>query len=109
LTFKANTDDLRESPSLAVLAELASRGAKIRAYDPQIGRDLDQIEVVDDPYAACDGADVLVVLTEWDEFRWLDLHEVRRRLARPEIVDTRNLLDRAAAIRAGFRYQGVGR
>jgi UDPglucose 6-dehydrogenase len=109
LTFKANTDDLRESPSLAVLAELASRGAKIRAYDPQIGRDLDQIEVIDDPYAACDGADVLVVLTEWDEFRWLDLHEVRRRLARPEIVDTRNLLDRAGAIRAGFRYQGVGR
>jgi UDPglucose 6-dehydrogenase len=109
LTFKANTDDLRESPALAVLAELASRGAKIRAYDPQIGRDLDQIEVVDDPYAACDGADVLVVLTEWDQFRWLDLHEVRRRLARPEIVDTRNLLDRAAAIRAGFRYQGVGR
>jgi UDPglucose 6-dehydrogenase len=109
LTFKANTDDLRESPALAVLAALAERGAKIRAYDPQVRADLADIEVVADAYTACDGADVLVVLTEWDEFRWLDLHEVRTRLRGSAIVDTRNLLDRSAAARAGFNYQGVGR
>jgi UDPglucose 6-dehydrogenase len=109
LTFKANTDDLRESPALAVLASLAERGLKIRAYDPQVSQPLPGIDVVGDPYEACDGADVLVVLTEWDQFRWLDLHEVRTRLNTPSIVDTRNLLDRAAAIRAGFSYQGVGR
>jgi UDPglucose 6-dehydrogenase len=109
LTFKANTDDLRESPALAVLASLAERGLKIRAYDPQVSQPLPGIDVVGDPYEACDGADVLVVLTEWDQFRWLDLHEVRARLNTPSIVDTRNLLDRAAAIRAGFSYQGVGR
>jgi UDPglucose 6-dehydrogenase len=109
LTFKANTDDLRESPALAILDRLVERGAKVRAHDPQVRHDLPGIEVVDDPYDACDGADVLVVLTEWDQFRWLDLNEVHGRLASPHIVDTRNLLDRAAALRAGFTYQGVGR
>jgi UDPglucose 6-dehydrogenase len=57
----------------------------------------------------CDGAHALIVLTEWDEFRWLDLIQVKARLAKPNIVDTRNLLDRSAALRAGFTYQGVGR
>lgn len=109
LTFKANTDDLRESPALAVLAAVAERGAKVRAYDPQVSADLPGIAVVADPYEACDGADVLVVLTEWDQFRWLDLQEVRNRLASAAIVDTRNLLDRAAALRSGFTYLGVGR
>ena len=109
LTFKANTDDLRESPALTILDALVQLGATVRAYDPQVHDDLKGIEVVDDPYAACDDADVLVVLTEWDQFRWLDLHAVHQRLRRPRIVDTRNILDRAAALRAGFVYQGVGR
>jgi UDPglucose 6-dehydrogenase len=109
LTFKANTDDLRESPALAILDVLVQGGAVVRAYDPQVRHDLKGIEVVDDPYAACDGADVLLVLTEWDQFRWLDLDIVRQRLASPRIVDTRNLLDRAVAQRTGFEYQGVGR
>jgi len=109
LTFKARTDDLRESPSLAVLGRLAARGAKVRAYDPAVRGPLDGIEVVADPYDACDGADVLLVLTEWDELKWLDLDEVKARMAQPAVVDARNLLDRSALLRRGFAYRGVGR
>jgi UDPglucose 6-dehydrogenase len=109
LTFKARTDDLRESPSLEVLGRLAARGAKVRAYDPAVSHQLDGIEVVSDPYDACDGADVLLVLTEWDEFKWLDLGEVKARMATPAVVDARNLLDRSALIRRGFTFRGIGR
>jgi len=114
LTFKANTDDLRESPAVEIIERLVRRGAKVRAYDPTVGGALKvssgaEVEVVREPLDACDGADVLLVLTEWDEFRWIDLEAVRSRLSRASIVDTRNLLDRAAALRAGFSYQGVGR
>ena len=108
LTFKANTDDLRESPAIAVIGELIARGAIVKAYDPQVKKHA-SIDTGDDPYDVCEGAAALIVLTEWDEFRWLDLDKVKQRLAQPNIVDTRNLLDRAAAIRAGFTYQGVGR
>jgi UDPglucose 6-dehydrogenase len=113
LTFKANTDDLRESPSIAVIEELVKLGAKVRGFDPQVHAGAfglpEGLEVGSDAYDVCDGADVLVVLTEWDDFRWRDLHTVAERLAARNIVDTRNLLDRAAAIRIGFTYQGVGR
>lgn len=109
LTFKANTDDLRESPALAIIEELVREGAIVKAYDPQVSKQLPGIEVGTDALSVCDGAAALLVLTEWDEFRWIDLHEVRQRLAGSSIVDTRNLLDRAAAVRAGFAYQGVGR
>jgi UDPglucose 6-dehydrogenase len=110
LTFKANTDDLRESPALAIIRRLLDRGAKVRAYDPTVKvPPFEGIELATSAFEACDGADALAVLTEWDEFRWLDLLEVRSRLARPSIIDTRNLLDRSAAMRSGFDYQGVGR
>ncbi len=110
LTFKARTDDLRESPSLEVLGRLIDRGAKVRAYDPAvIASPRDGIEVVSDPYDACDGADVLLVLTEWDEFKWLDLDVVKERMASPSVVDARNLLDRSALHRRGFEFRGVGR
>jgi UDPglucose 6-dehydrogenase len=112
LTFKARTDDIRESPSLAVLGRLARMGAKIRAYDPAVSRPIDgmdDIEVLDDPYDVCDGADVLLVLTEWDEFKWLDLDQVKERMATPAVVDARNLLDRSGLRRRGFTYRGVGR
>ncbi|MEI7755139.1 MAG: UDP-glucose/GDP-mannose dehydrogenase family protein [Actinomycetota bacterium] len=108
LTFKANTDDLRESPAIAIITELIARGAIVQAYDPQV-KSHPTITVGTDAYEVCDGADALVVLTEWDEFRWLDLAEAKRRLRGSSIVDTRNLLDRSAAIRLGFSYQGVGR
>lgn len=112
LTFKANTDDLRESPSLQVIHRLLDRGATVRGFDPAVapGRRLaDGLSVVDDPYAACDGADVLVVLTEWDEFKWLDLDKVAGLLADRCLVDGRNLLDRAVLTRLGFRFEGIGR
>ena len=108
LTFKARTDDLRESPSLEVLRRLTAAGAKVRAYDPAVSHQLDDIEVVHDPYDACDGADVLLVLTEWDEFKWLDLDQVKARMATPAVVDARNLLDRSALRRRGFTFRGVG-
>ncbi|MBV9933839.1 MAG: hypothetical protein JO367_06010, partial [Actinobacteria bacterium] len=109
LTFKARTDDLRDSPSLEVISRLRKRGAVVRAFDPTVRRELEGIEVCDDPYAACEGAAVLVLLTEWDEFRWVDFGKVRDSLARPVIVDARNLLDPAALRRQGFTYEGVGR
>jgi UDPglucose 6-dehydrogenase len=109
LTFKARTDDLRESPSLEVLRRLAARGAIIRGYDPSLPGALDGIEVVDDPYAAVEDAEVLAVLTEWDEFRWLDLDKVANSMRARNIVDARNLLDRAAFVRRGFEYRGIGR
>ncbi|HZQ84017.1 MAG TPA: UDP-glucose/GDP-mannose dehydrogenase family protein [Acidimicrobiales bacterium] len=109
LTFKARTDDMRDSPSLEVISRLRKRGATVRAFDPTVRRQLEGIEVCDDPYAACEGASVLVLLTEWDEFRWVDFGKVHDALARPVIVDARNLLDPAALRRQGFTYEGVGR
>lgn len=109
LTFKARTDDLRDSPSLEVIRRLVAAGAQIRAFDPAVHHQIDGIEVVDDPYAACEGAEVLVVLTEWDEFRWLDFDKVADLLAARNVVDARNLLDRQPMIRRGFNVVGIGR
>jgi UDPglucose 6-dehydrogenase len=112
LTFKAGTDDLRRSPALEVVRRLLERGAEVHAYDPAItaGHDVGaSVKVLGDPYDACDGADVLLVLTEWPEFKRLDLDLVAERLEERRVVDTRNLLDRAALRRTGFDYRGVGR
>jgi UDPglucose 6-dehydrogenase len=109
LTFKARTDDLRESPALAVIARLRREGVHVRAYDPAVHRPLDGIDVCADPYSACEGAAALVVLTEWDEFRRLDFAKVAGLLTAPRVVDARNLLDPAALRRLGFTYVGVGR
>jgi UDPglucose 6-dehydrogenase len=113
LTFKANTDDLRDSPAVRIAVQVAGEGATVRAYDPVAGeaarRSQSAIDVTDDPYDACADADVLAVLTEWDEFRWLDFARVARTLRAPRVVDARNLLDPAAMRRFGFAYVGVGR
>ena len=116
LTFKANTDDRRESPSLEVVSRLVQQGAVVRAYDLAVSAaeareadDLSGIEVVDDPYAAVEGAEVLLVLTEWDELKWLDLGKVKDAMAAPRVLDARNLLDRSALLRRGFTFEGVGR
>jgi UDPglucose 6-dehydrogenase len=111
LTFKARTDDLRDSPSLAVIRRLIARGASVQAFDPTVTASLgiDGLEVFTDPYAACEGACVLALLTEWDEFRWLDLGKVRETMAVPAVMDARNLLDPPAVKRAGFVYEGIGR
>ena len=84
----------------------------VKAYDPSVDGPIDEapgIEIVTDAYAACEGAEVLTVLTEWDEFKWVDLDKVADLMAQPKIVDARNLLDRSAITRRGFVYQGVGR
>ena len=108
LTFKANTDDLRDSPALEVIARLRDAGAAVTAYDPTRTEPLEGITVVGDPYDACNDADVLVILTEWDEFRHLDLGIFRTRMAAPRLYDTRDLIAPAAARRAGFTYGAVG-
>lgn len=109
LTFKAGTDDLRESPALEVIGRLRAAGAEVVAFDPAVTEPIEGIQTVDDPYAACDGADVLVVLTEWDEFKFLDLEKVAGMLAHTRVVDARNLLERAVLRRLGFDYRGIGR
>jgi UDPglucose 6-dehydrogenase len=117
LTFKARTDDLRDSPSLEIIKRLREKGALIRAFDPSVSLPvephkvdtLEGIEIATDPYAACEGAEVLLVLTEWDEFKWFDFDKVADALTSPRVVDGRNLLDREALRRRGFEYQGIGR
>ncbi|HVX45503.1 MAG TPA: UDP-glucose/GDP-mannose dehydrogenase family protein [Mycobacteriales bacterium] len=108
LTFKAGTDDLRNSPALRVAAGLVERGAAVRAYDPAISAGPSGIDVCPSIAAACDGADVLLVMTEWPEFAAVDLSQLARVMSRRHIVDARNLLDPDGALRAGFTYQGVG-
>ncbi len=114
LTFKANTDDLRDSPALVVSRALLEEGAVARAYDPAVGEaaaaHAPGLDVVTDAYEAVAGAQVLALLTEWDEFRWLDFGRVVDTMAAPRaLIDARNLLDPAAMRRRGFAYQGVGR
>jgi UDPglucose 6-dehydrogenase len=115
LTFKANTDDRRDSPSLHVTRRLLERGARVRAFDPTVdpqdepAEDLRDVALAPDPYEAATGARVLAVLTEWDAFRWLDYTRVHAVMAEPAIVDARNLLDPAAVRRLGFSYSGIGR
>jgi UDPglucose 6-dehydrogenase len=115
LTFKANTDDRRESPSLQITHRLTELGATVRAFDPTVDAesepldDLRGLQLRADPYEAAAGARALVVLTEWDEFRWLDFSRVLALMAEPCIVDARNLLDPSALRRLGFRYTGLGR
>jgi UDPglucose 6-dehydrogenase len=114
LTFKANTDDLRDSPALVVCTRLLEEGAVVRAFDPAAGEAaaalVPGLDVVTDAYDAVHDAQLLAVLTEWDEFRWLDFGRVVDAMAAPRaLVDARNLLDPAAMRRRGFAYVGVGR
>jgi UDPglucose 6-dehydrogenase len=109
LTFKANTDDQRESPSIAIVHQLLASGARVQVYDPTVSEiDLD-VRVSADPYDACEQASVLAVLTEWDEFRWVDFEKVGSLMATRAVVDGRNLLDRNALIRLGYHYDAIGR
>lgn len=113
LTFKAHTDDLRDSPAINIIRRLLEQGATVRAYDPAVADATNErlagIDVVTDPYEAASGADVLAVLTEWPEFAALDLARVGEVMAHARVVDGRNLIDRAAAKELGFSYDGIGR
>jgi UDPglucose 6-dehydrogenase len=113
LTFKPNTDDMREAPSLSVIAALQDAGAKVRAYDPQ-GMDqakalLAGVAYAHDPYGCAEGADALVIVTEWDLFRALDLARLKALLRQPVVVDLRNIYRPDEMARHGFTYVSVGR
>ena len=106
----------RESAQLAILGDEATelvrieRGAIVRAYDPAVTTSpLEGVEIAKDAYSACEGASVAMVLTEWDEFKWLDLDKLASCMAHRTVVDARNILDRGALNRRGFAYSGIGR
>lgn len=113
LSFKPNTDDMREAPSLEIARALMKRGATVRAYDPAAiprARALEPgIDYRRDPYAAAKGADAVVVVTEWNEFRHLDLARLKRVMRRAVVVDGRNIYDPQEMRRLGFVYRGIGR
>ncbi|GGM57538.1 UDP-glucose 6-dehydrogenase [Longimycelium tulufanense] len=109
LTFKAGTDDLRDSPALAVAGALAAEGAELTGHDPAVRVVSGPLTVVDDPYAVAKDADALVLLTEWPEFRALDWTMVAELLNGKVVIDTRNHLDPDVLSRAGLTWHGVGR
>ena len=113
LTFKPNTDDMRESPSIPLITALQDLGAKIKAYDPegmeQARSELSDVTYCDGPYSCAEGADALVIVTEWEQFRALDLPRLKQEMACPVIVDLRNIYRADEVIGHGFRYESVGR
>ena len=113
LTFKPNTDDMREAPSLKIVPALQAAGAKIRAYDPagmaEAKKMLPDIHWCENAYDTLDGADALVIITEWNAFRALDLDRMKALMKAPVMVDLRNIYNPAEMIAAGFRYTSVGR
>lgn len=113
LTFKPDTDDMRDAPALAIIPALQDAGATIRAFDPlgmpNAERLLDGVTYARDAYECARGADALVLITEWTEFRTLDLLQLKQALAVPTVIDLRNLWDPAAMRLAGFTYSSIGR
>ena len=113
LTFKPNTDDMRESPSIPLVTALQDLGATIRAYDPegieQARSELSNVTYCDGPYSCAEGADALVIVTEWEQFRALDLDGLKQKMAYPAIVDLRNIYRPSDVVAHGFKYESVGR
>ena len=115
VTFKAETDDRRSSPAIAIVRKLVDAGARVRVYDPTLSerdrdaKDLAGVEITSDPFEAARDAKVVALLTEWQMFRWLDHAQVSEVMEVPAIVDARNLLDPDSMKRHGFRYMGIGR
>ena len=113
LTFKPNTDDMRDSPSIAIAQALADAGVQVAAYDPEgmeLARPLmPEVAMADNAYAAIEGADAVVIVTEWDAFRALDLDRVKRIAKAPVLVDLRNIYDPAEVRAKGFNYVSIGR
>jgi UDPglucose 6-dehydrogenase len=113
LTFKPNTDDIRESPALPLIVALQDRGAQLKVYDPQgmahAKQTLSNVTFCQDAYACAQGADVLVIVTEWEQFRALDLKRIKSALAAPIVVDLRNLYRPDEMVEQGFDYHSVGR
>jgi UDPglucose 6-dehydrogenase len=113
LTFKPNTDDLRDAPALTIIQALQDHGATISAFDPE-GMDgaralLNDVEFGPDPYAIAAGAEAIVLVTEWDEFRALDFRKLHATMKAPNMIDLRNVYPPQEARRYGFEYVGIGR
>jgi UDPglucose 6-dehydrogenase len=112
LTFKPETDDMREAPSLTIIPALQEGGAIIRATDPQGMEEaqniLKNIQYFDDPYSAAEGADVVIIMTEWNEYRALDLMQVKKVMNGDMFIDLKDIYDPAAVRKLGFKYFGVG-
>ncbi|MDH5411051.1 MAG: nucleotide sugar dehydrogenase, partial [Alphaproteobacteria bacterium] len=113
LAFKPNTDDMRDAPSLDIVPGLQAAGATVRAFDPESMAEaknlLDGVDWCDDAYQAMDGADAVVIITEWNQFRLLDLKRVKSLLNQPIMVDLRNIYKAEDMEAAGFRYRSIGR
>ena len=116
LAFKANTDDMRESPALSIIEELTSRGMRVRAYDPiaapnarKLLADNPLVFIEDDPYAICEGSDALLVATEWNQFRNPDFDRIKESLVAPVLFDGRNLYSPSVLGKRGFAYFCVGK
>ena len=113
LAFKPNTDDIRNAPALTIIDALQKEGAHIRAYDPQAMPKaktiLKDITFAKDPYAACRGANCMIIITDWDEFKEIDFRKLKKALKRPIIIDGRNIYEPAMMKNNGFIYTGIGR
>lgn len=114
LAFKPNTDDMREAPSIVLIKNLIAEGCKVKAYDPEAAKEAykifgDKIEYVKKQYDALEGADALVIVTEWNEFRRPDFDKIKSLLNQPIIMDGRNLFDPKKMAQMGFTYEGIGR
>jgi UDPglucose 6-dehydrogenase len=114
LSFKPNTDDIRDAPSIDIISGLLKRGAKIKAYDPVAMEEArkifnDDIKYCKDSYDAAEGSDALLLITEWNQFRNLDLIKLKELLRLPVIIDLRNVYEPQKMKELGIRYAGVGR
>jgi UDPglucose 6-dehydrogenase len=113
LSFKPDTDDMRESPSLDIIDALSKAGARVQAYDPiamDVSRELlDKVAFCSDAYEAAKGADALLLVTAWNEFKQLDMERVRGQMRQPLLLDGRNIYDPIEMRELGFTYAGVGR
>jgi UDPglucose 6-dehydrogenase len=113
LTFKPNTDDMRDAPSLAILPRLVAAGARIQAFDPEgmaeAQKLLPDLVYCQDAYQTMEGADALILLTEWNEFRGLDLDRVKGLLASPLVIDLRNIYQPQEMAAAALSYLSIGR
>ena len=113
LSFKPDTDDIRESPAIYLAEAMLNEGAQVNGYDPaamdEAKRALPQIRYCSDPYSACEKSDMVMIVTEWNEFRDLDLERVKAQVRTPDLYDTRNIYDPARVKALGFNYLCTGR
>ena len=113
LTFKPNTDDMRDAPSLDIVPALQALGAKVQAFDPEGAKEathmLPGVDFKAGAYEAAEGADALVLITEWDQFRALDLDRLKLLMKSPTVIDLRNVYEQGNVVRRGFTYASIGR